>query len=129
MDCLRFLFLLTSQAESSDNFFLRALIPTARTRIARIQIPATRSSRIAEKPNTRAFLGSGEINNVTSPETDNSRNTNKESKNRNCGSLAGASLGFMTFSLLLSFVHQGFAGQKRWHLRRSSQSTCQMEAR
>jgi hypothetical protein len=72
------------------------MIPAIRTMIARIQIPATSSSLWREKPKIRAFFGSGEIKSVITPEKDNSRNANKDSRNRNFGSLLGAILEFIS---------------------------------
>jgi hypothetical protein len=78
--------------------------------IAKIQIPATSSSLRAEKPNIRALLGSGVINSVTTPEKNNSRNANKDSRNKNCGSLVGTILEFMTSPVVLVLDHHGFDG-------------------
>jgi hypothetical protein len=78
--------------------------------IAKVQIPATCSSLRAEKPNIKAFLGSGVINSVTNPEKDNSRNANKDSRKRYCGSFVGAILEFMTSPVILVLDHDGFDG-------------------
>src|ERR1035437_4529645 len=91
----RLLLLLTNQAESRDTLFLRALIPEAKTMIAKSQIPPTCSNLRAEKPNIEAFFWSGVINSVTNSEQNNSRNANKPSRNRYFGSLVGVILEFI----------------------------------